>query len=68
MERKLKVKGMHCGGCEQRVQKMVGRLPNIHTVAADHQNGVVTIGYDGSPETLQAAQSKIQELGYEVEQ
>ncbi len=68
MEREIKVKGMHCEGCEQRVQKLVGRLSKIESVTADHQSGTVTIAYDGNPETLQAANEQIRELGYEVAQ
>lgn len=62
----LKINGMSCGGCEQRINDRLRKLEGVQSVASDHRRGEVRILFDAaqtSPVVLQAA---ISALGYEV--
>lgn len=39
----IKVKGMVCGGCENRVKNAVSAIDKISSVEADYKTGIVTI-------------------------
>jgi len=62
----LQVTGMYCEGCENRIQKMVGKIDGVSEVKADREAENVEFDFDGSSETLTAIKDKIDELGYEV--
>ncbi|HKK46471.1 MAG TPA: heavy-metal-associated domain-containing protein [Balneolaceae bacterium] len=64
----LKVTGMHCEGCENRIQKMLGKIDSVSDVKADREAEKVEFNYNGSAETMSAIESKIGELGYTVEE
>lgn len=61
---KLRVEGMHCGGCENTVRAVVGALPNVTSVDADHQTGTVEV--HGQGVDLDAVRAAIIDVGYEV--
>ncbi|HEX7234391.1 MAG TPA: heavy metal-associated domain-containing protein, partial [Nitrosospira sp.] len=42
----LKVKGMHCTGCEETIENAVGHLPGIRKVNADYVKQTVDIEFD----------------------
>lgn len=66
MQTTLKVTGMHCEGCENKIQKVVGRLDSVQNVQADRSAEQVDLEYSGSDEVLAAVKSKIADLGYQV--
>lgn len=66
MQTTLKVTGMHCGGCENKIQKVVGRMDSVQNVHADRNAEQVDLEYDGSEEVLNSVKSKIVDLGYQV--
>ena len=39
----LKVNGMMCGGCENRVKKAVQNIDGVESVIADHNTGKVIV-------------------------
>ena len=39
----ITVEGMHCGGCEARIQNVVSDIKGVKEVKADHQTGNVCI-------------------------
>ena len=39
----LQVKGMTCGGCEQRLGTVLRRVQGVRDVAADHTSGRVEV-------------------------
>jgi copper chaperone len=61
----LEVRGMHCNGCEDRIQKVLSKVRGVTKVEADHTNGQVRISV-----TPTASEDEIKEkvsfLGYEV--
>ena len=64
-ELKIKIKGMVCGGCENRVKAALSEISGVESVDADYNTGIVTIK---SEKDLEIAQIKerIIDLGYEI--
>ena len=65
MKKVLKVDGMHCGGCEGRVKRVLEALPQVDEVTASHVEGtaVVTLNADVADDVLT---SKVEGLGFTV--
>ena len=61
----LKVKGMVCGGCENRVKNAVSTIEGVEKVEADHNKGIVT---DNMKEDVSKniIEEKIEDIGFEV--
>ncbi len=61
----IKVNGMVCGGCENRVKNAVSTIEGVEKVEADHNKGIVTVNMkeDISKEIIE---EKIQDIGFEV--
>lgn len=64
--RTLKVSGMTCSGCEQRVSAVLGRLDGVGRVTADHSTGVVTVDHDPDLVEQRTIDDRLAEAGYEV--
>ena len=66
-EIKLKINGMMCAGCENRVKSAVSLIEGEEKVDEDHNNGIVTIT---SKEDLDLSKikEKIIDIGYEIEE
>ena len=62
----LAVGGMDCSGCEQGIQRVVGRLEGVRRVTADHQRGQVQVVLDPATVTPAAVQAAIEQAGYTV--
>ncbi len=63
----IKVEGMVCGGCENRVKNAVSTIDGVESVIADHNTGIVTVT---SKEDLDVNQikEKIEDIGFEVKE
>ena len=61
----LKVEGMHCSGCENRVKNALISLNGITTVAASFENKTVSVAFN-LPATFETIKNKIEDLGFEV--
>ena len=57
-ELKIKINGMVCGGCENRVKIALSEISGVESVDADHNTGIVTIK---SEKDLEIAQIKEKE-------
>jgi len=42
----IRVAGMSCGGCEERLAAALGRVHGVSTVSADHETGNVRVLFD----------------------
>ena len=64
-ETTIKVKGMVCGGCENRVQNALKNTSGVENVVASHDTGIVkvTARDDVSENTMK---EKIEDIGFEV--
>lgn len=63
---RLKVGGMTCGGCEDRIARAVRRVAGISAIEADHRSGEVRATFE--PERVSDAEIRaaIERAGYEV--
>ncbi len=58
----LEVPGMHCGGCQGRVERAVGVLDGVRRVKADFQSGRVEVAIDGTDTNEDAIRSLIEQI------
>lgn len=63
----IKVEGMVCGGCENRVQNALKTLEGVESVVADHTNGTVTVTAKAEV-SKSIMKEKIEDLGFEVKE
>ncbi len=61
----IKIKGMMCGGCENRVKNSIKDIEGVEKVTADHTTGevVVTVKDNVSQNIIEGV---IEDIGYEV--
>ena len=61
----LKVNGMVCNGCENRVKKALENIEGTQCVSANHESGIVTIT---SKEEIEESKfiEIIENLGFEI--
>lgn len=64
-EMQIKVNGMVCGGCENRVKNALSTIDGIKSVEADHNTGVVKISCDNNVKR-EDVEEKIDDIGFEV--
>ena len=62
----LKVNGMVCGGCENRVKNALNQIEGISNVEADYNTGIVKVT---SSENVKKEEMEeiIEDIGFEVE-
>lgn len=63
----IKVNGMVCNGCENRVQNVLKTLDGVENVVANYTNGIVTITSKKEVEE-NVLKEKIEDLGFEVKE
>ena len=64
-ELEIKVKGMVCGGCENRVQNALKTIDGIEKVVANHNTGIVSITVKEDIDK-KVIEEKIENIGFEV--
>lgn len=64
-EIKIKVKGMHCSGCENRIKKVLESLDEVESVSASSSKGEVTVTLNKEI-NLELIKEQIEDLGFEV--
>lgn len=62
----LRVSGMSCRACEQRIEKALARVEGVLRSAADHQAGQVRVVFDWARTSQEAVRSCIEQAGYGV--
>lgn len=61
----IKVEGMMCTGCENRIQNALKTIEGVESVVADHTKGIVTV--TSSNNVLENVMNeKIEDIGFEV--
>lgn len=63
----LKVEGMHCSGCENRVKSALSQIDGIESVEASHEDGEVVITVSHEVNMAQVREA-IEDLGFEVKE
>ena len=66
MIKKIKAKGMHCGSCENLIEKAVNNIDGITNVKADYATEIVEVEFDESKTDIGAIQDIIDTKGYET--
>ena len=66
-EMELKIEGMMCTGCENRVQNALKTIEGVEEVKANHQDGTVRVKANDNVE-LSAIKEKVEDIGYEVKE
>jgi mercuric ion transport protein len=66
VERHVLEKGIHCAGCEARIQSVVSRLIGVEKVKADHKTQLVSITLDPERASIMQIRTKLEELGYKT--
>ena len=66
-ETTIKITGMSCSGCENRVQNALKNIDGIEEVDADHTTGTVKITAKDEV-SEDAIKEKITDLGFEIEE
>ena len=63
----IKVEGMMCSGCENRVQNALKEIEGVDTVVANHEEGIVkvTLALDVDVTVLNET---IEDLGFDVKE
>ena len=63
----IKVEGMVCNGCENRVQNALKNIDGVENVVADHTTGTVTVT-SKSEVAENVIKEKIEDIGFEVKE
>lgn len=63
----LKVIGMHCEGCEDRIKNSLSTIDGIEEVIANHIDGSVLIKTNKEVD-IEDIKEKIEDLGFENEE
>ncbi len=61
----IKVEGMVCTGCENRVQNALKTIEGIESVEANHKEGTVKV-ISTNEVTENAIKEKIEDIGFDV--
>lgn len=64
-EIQIKVNGMVCGGCENRVKNALSTLDGVESIEASHKIGIITVISNKEIERL-VIEEKINDLGFET--
>lgn len=67
MEFVIKVEGMMCEGCENRVQNVLSQIDGVEKVIANHKEGTVTVKANNELDK-NIIKEKIEDIGYEVKE
>lgn len=61
----IKVTGMMCAGCENRVQNAVKLLAGVENVTANHEDGIVKV-VSAENVTIESVKEAIEDLGFDI--
>lgn len=62
----LRVTGMTCGACEERIQRALARVAGVVRAAADHRTACVRVVFDPARASAEEVRTRIRQAGYEV--
>ncbi len=63
----IRVRQIHCEGCERRIEKAVSQLDGVRQVKADHRSGEVRVVLDERRASEAAIRTSIERAGFEVQ-
>ena len=63
----IRVRQIHCTGCERRIEQSVSQLEGVRQVKADHRNGEVRVVRDDTRASDGAIRTAIERAGFELQ-
>lgn len=57
---------IHCGGCEERIGRALGRIPGVETVQASRETQEVHVTFDPEQATAEQVRAKLARAGFEI--
>ena len=63
----IKVTGMHCSGCENRIKNILSDIEGVEEVKANYKDGIVTVNANENID-VSILNEKIEDLGFNVEE
>ncbi len=61
------VKGVHCGGCIQKIESRLAQNTNIKKARLNFTTGKLSIAWEGKPDKADEYTDTVEKLGYKVE-
>ncbi|MBI4336313.1 MAG: heavy-metal-associated domain-containing protein [Chloroflexi bacterium] len=68
LEMKVLDNGIHCDACEARIQNVLGRLPGVLRVRADHRTQKVSVAIDLGRLSPQEVRQRLVAIGFATEE
>lgn len=65
-QRTFRVTGMHCGGCAERLQTVLGRLEGVRQAQASYPSGELRVAFEPSHVTEPVIRERIEQAGFQV--
>jgi copper chaperone CopZ len=62
----IRIDGMHCHKCEQKISKALSEKPGVHEVEVDFNSKLASVLFDPALLKMSDLQSAVDEAGYEV--
>ncbi len=63
----IRVRQIHCTGCERRIEQAVTQVDGVRQVKADHRHGEVRVVLDDRRTSDAAIRASIERAGFEVQ-
>lgn len=63
----IKVEGMVCNGCENRVQNALKTINGVENVVANHTEGTVTVTSNNEVK-IDILKEKVEDIGFKVKE
>ena len=67
VEIKVAEKAIHCSGCETRIETVLGKLPGVIKVNADHNEQKVELVLDEAKTPVERVKQALETAGYRTE-
>jgi Cu+-exporting ATPase len=68
MAETIKVKGMHCVSCENKVKEAILSVKGVKTAKVDYTSEKATIDFDPAKTTIKDIMNTIKNVGYQPEE
>ncbi len=65
-KRVLKLKGIHCADCAEKIQKRMELIEGIHHIKLNFSTGKMEVGYDPEKISIGEIQYNLRDFGYEL--
>ena len=62
----IKIKGMHCEGCEKRIENALGDIKGVKNVEAEYKSGTAVVETKSKIDNKKI-EDTIEDLGFKVE-